>query len=66
MARLTSPQQGETPPHEGPRMFGVGRGPLKFCSIECARHNGVEPSRMLMLDEYEGQCAGCLTDLEDV
>lgn len=39
---------------------------LLFCSIECARHHGVEPYRMALPDEYDEVCAGCGFDPADM
>ena len=30
-----------------------------YCSIECARHNGDEPIRFALHEEYDHQCIGC-------
>jgi len=30
-----------------------------FCSIECARHNGYEPNRLALPEEYEETCCAC-------
>jgi len=30
-----------------------------FCSIECARRHGGEPTRMCLPDEYDEVCTGC-------
>ena len=41
---------------------------LVVCSIECARHNGYEPTRMAMKHEYDDVCSFCgfvPADLED-
>lgn len=46
--------------------FAVAAGPFKFCCIECARHNGFEPTRMLMADEHDDTCIGCDADLKEV
>lgn len=45
-------------------MYGVASGALHFCCIECARHSGFEPTRMLMHTEYIGECDGCGAPLE--
>jgi hypothetical protein len=38
---------------------------LVFCSIECARHNGHEPTRMCFKAEYDAVCDGCGFDPND-
>ena len=48
-------------------MYGVASGDLKFCCIECARHAGHEPDRMLFHFEYDDtpECHGCGSPITD-
>ena len=39
---------------------------LVVCSIECARHNGYEPTRMAMKHEYDDVCSFCGFDPADL
>lgn len=43
----------------------TGRLSAVACSIECARHNGYEPYRMPMGNEYDEACVFCGIDQED-
>ena len=47
-------------------IFGaVKSADTPFCSIECARHNGCEPTRLLLPGEHIGLvCAGCNIELD--
>ena len=47
-------------------LFGcVKSGNVSFCSIECARHNGCEPTRFFLNGEQIGEvCAGCGVELD--
>jgi hypothetical protein len=48
-------------------LFGaVKSGDASFCSIECARHNGCEPTRLFLNNgEQIGEvCAGCDIELD--
>jgi hypothetical protein len=38
---------------------------VSFCSIECARHHGCEPTRLFLNGEQIGEvCAGCGIELD--
>lgn len=45
-------------------LLGVSADGYTFCCIECCRHSGYEPIRMLLPDEYDGHCYGCGEELD--